>query len=140
MVHDCSTDVDPEYHSFFYRLLSWQNPRATAITFVANILFIFAARYMNILSYIFKFLFIILGVTSGLEIAGKVLFDDGLASKMRPRQYWTVPRDSLERSLTDVEQLINFFVIETQRILYAENVYATLAVSHKAPGWRDLSI
>ena len=68
-------------------------------------------------------------MTSGLEIAGKVLFDDGLASKMRPRKYWTIPRESLERMTEDVEQLINFFVIESQRILYAENVYATLAVS-----------
>lgn len=68
-------------------------------------------------------------VTSGLEVAGKVLFDDGLASKMRPRKYWTIPRESLERMTEDVEQLINFFVIEIQRILYAENVYATLAVS-----------
>lgn len=47
---------------------------------------------------------------------------------MRPRKYWTIPRDSLERSLDDVEQLINFFVIESQRILYAENVYATVGV------------
>lgn len=48
---------------------------------------------------------------------------------MRPRKYWTIPRESLERMTEDVEQLINFFVIEIQRILYAENVYATLAVS-----------
>lgn len=48
---------------------------------------------------------------------------------MRPRKYYTIPRRSLEASLDEVEQLLNFFVIESQRILYAENVYATIAVS-----------
>lgn len=47
---------------------------------------------------------------------------------MRPRKYYTIPKQSLEHALGDVEQLLNFFVIESQRILYAENVYATVAV------------
>jgi len=69
-------------------------------------------------------------VTASLEIAGKLLFDDGLASKMRPRRYYTIPKQSLEAGLDEVAQLLNFFVIEAQRILYAENVYATVAVSN----------
>ena len=47
---------------------------------------------------------------------------------MRPRKYFTIPRESLESLLGDVEQLVNFFVIEFQRILFAENVWATIAV------------
>ena len=35
----------------------------------------------------------------------------------------------METSLDDVEQLINFFVIEVQRLVFAENVFATGAVS-----------
>lgn len=52
-----------------------------------------------------------------------------MASQMRPRKYYTIPRQSLENALEDVEQLINFFVIEFQRIVFAENIYATIAVS-----------
>ena len=63
------------------------------------------------------------------EVAGKLIFDRGLASQMRPKKYYTIPRETLERSLEDVEQLINFFVIEFQRIVYAENIYATITVS-----------
>ncbi len=62
-----------------------------------------------------------------------MLFDNGIASRMRPRKYWTIPRESLARGMEDVEQLLNFFVIESQRILYAENVYATVAVSNCSP-------
>jgi hypothetical protein len=35
----------------------------------------------------------------------------------------------LEATLDDVEQLINFFVIESQRVVFAENVAVTAAVS-----------
>jgi hypothetical protein len=114
------------YHSMFYRLLSWKNPRATAITFVVNIAFIFAARYLNVVRYGFKALYIIFGITAGAEIAGKALLGDGLATRMRPRKYFTIPKESLERFLDDVEQLLNFFVIEFQRVLFAENIWATL--------------
>jgi len=48
---------------------------------------------------------------------------------MRPRKYFVIPKASLERLLDDVEQLINFFVIEFQRVVFAENVYVTTVVS-----------
>jgi len=114
------------YHSMFYLLLSWKNPRATGITFLVTILFIFAARYLNVVRYIFKGLYIVLGITAAAEIAGQTVLGDGLTSKFRPRKYFVIPKESLERALDDAEQLINFFVIEFQRILFAENVWATV--------------
>jgi hypothetical protein len=123
----------------FYRLLSWKNPRATGIAFGATVLFIFAARYLNIIRYGLKLLYLTLGATASAEIAGQVAFGRGLTSQFRPRQYFTIPKASLERLLDDVEQLINFFVIESQRIVFAENVYATGAVSdHERPKEREL--
>jgi len=113
------------YHSMFYRLLSWKNPRATAISFAASIIFIFSARYLNVIRYIFKALYITLGITASAEAAGHLTLGKGLTSQFRPRQYYTIPKASLERLLDDVEQFINFFVIESQRIIFAENVYAT---------------
>jgi len=47
---------------------------------------------------------------------------------MRPKKYFVIPKESLERFLDDAEQLINFFVIEFQRVIFAENVYVTTGV------------
>ena len=66
-------------------------------------------------------------VTAAAEVAGKLVLSQGLATSFRPKKYYTIPREALEASLEDVEQLINFFVIEFQRILFAENVKATVA-------------
>lgn len=54
------------------------------------------------------------------------MFSQGVASHFRPKRYYTIPRETLEASLDDVEQLINFFVIEFQRILFAENIVHTI--------------
>ncbi|KAF1997361.1 hypothetical protein P154DRAFT_282581 [Amniculicola lignicola CBS 123094] len=113
------------YHSMFYRLLSWKNPRATGISFAVIVAFIFAIRYLNVIRYIFKGTYMTLLVTTSAEIAGKLAFGRGFTSQFRPRQYFTIPKASLERLLDDLEQLINFFVIESQRVLFAENVYVS---------------
>lgn len=65
--------------------------------------------------------------TALAEVAGKLALSQGLASSFRPKRYYTIPRETLEASLEDVEQLINFFVIEFQRVLFAENVNVTIA-------------
>ena len=49
------------YHSFFYNLLSWENPRVTTISFASILTFIFFTRYVPILKYLFKALYIVLG-------------------------------------------------------------------------------
>lgn len=53
----------------------------------------------------------------------------GFATSVRPRKYYKISKETMESSLDDIEQLVNFFVIEAQRILFAENVAVTGAVS-----------
>lgn len=116
------------YHSFFSSLLSWDNPRASGIAFLSVVTFIFAARYLDILRYAFKITWMTLGVTVAAEGLGKALFSHGFVSQVRPRKYYTVSKETLNSLIGDVHELINFFVIESQRILFAENVLASGAV------------
>ena len=121
----------------------WENPYATAVSYVSIMSFIFACRYLPALKYLFGTLYWTLGgicvrplscyvLTDSLvaivlaEVAGKLVLQQGLASSFRPKRYYTIPREALESSLEDVEQLINFFVIEFQRVLFAENVTHTI--------------
>ncbi|PGH36412.1 hypothetical protein GX50_00748 [[Emmonsia] crescens] len=115
------------YHSRIYSLLSWERPRTTAVSFATIVSLIVAARYLPLLRWIFKFAYLSLGFTVILEVAGKVLLSRGLASSSRPRKYYTIPKDTVESILEDLEQLMDFFLIEFQRILFAENLTYTLA-------------
>lgn len=117
------------YHSFFYNLLSWENPRATAISYATIVLSILAFRYVPVAKYALKAIYIVLGATAAAEIAGKVVLGQGVSTKLRPKKYYVVPQETLESIIVDVVELANFFVIEFQRVVFAENVYATVAVS-----------
>lgn len=83
----------------------------------------------------FKLTWMILGITIAAEAAGKAVMNTGIASQLRPRRYYTVPRETLDVLIGDVHELVNFAVIESQRIVFAENIWASLAVRifHKKP-------
>ncbi|GLI81843.1 hypothetical protein PoHVEF18_010235 [Penicillium ochrochloron] len=115
------------YHSLLYSLLSWEQPRATAVSYATVIGFIFAARYLPLLRWAFKFLYMSLGLTAAVEIAGQLILKQGIASSFRPRRYYTIPKETQEVILEDLSQLLDFFLIEFQRILFAENVVHTVA-------------
>ncbi|KAI1209886.1 Reticulon-domain-containing protein [Annulohypoxylon truncatum] len=110
------------YHSFFSELLSWNNPRASAIAYASVVSLIFVARYLDLIRYTFKLTYLALGVTVLAEAAGKATIGTGLATQLRPRKYYTVPRETLDSLIGDFHELINFFVIESQRVFFAENV------------------
>lgn len=76
-------------------------------------------------------------VTAAAEGAGKLILNQGLTSSFRPRKYYTLPKETVEGILEDLEQLADFFLIEFQRILFAENVLHTAAVSHLFTGIGD---
>ncbi|OLN97599.1 Reticulon-like protein 1 [Colletotrichum chlorophyti] len=115
------------YHSFFFELISWNNPRASAIAYASIVTLIFAARYLDVLRYSLKLTWMVLGTTVLAELAGKLVLNNGLATQLRPRRYYVIPRETLDAAIGDVHELINFFVIEAQRIVFAENVGASAA-------------
>ncbi|PWY88312.1 reticulon-like protein 1 Cwl1 [Aspergillus heteromorphus CBS 117.55] len=115
------------YHSLLYSLLSWEQPRATAASFASVITFIFAARYLPLLRWFFKFIYVVLGFTAVAEVGGRLVLSQSVVSSFRPRKYYTVPKETIEAVLEDLEQLIDFILIEFQRVLFAENIVHTIA-------------
>ena len=79
-----------------------------------------------------KATWIVLGTTILAEVAGKSVLNQGLATQLRPRKYYTVSRETLNTAIGDVHELLNFFVIEAQRVLFAENVYVSGLVAFAA--------
>lgn len=71
-------------------------------------------------------------MVTAAEVASKLVTGSSVASAVRPRRYYKIPKETLETSLDDLENLINFFVIEAQRIVFAENVVVTGAAFFSA--------
>lgn len=71
-------------------------------------------------------------MVTAAEVASKLVTGSSVTSAVRPRRYYKIPKETLETSLDDLENLINFFVIEAQRIVFAENVIVTGAAFFSA--------
>lgn len=56
------------------------------------------------------------------------MFGQGLASSIRPRKYYTIPKETTEAVLEDLAQLLDFAFLEFQRVLFVENVVHSAAV------------
>lgn len=67
-------------------------------------------------------------VTASIELGGQFLFGQGLASSIRPRKYYTIPKETTEAILEDLAQLLDFALLEFQRVLFVENVVHSAAV------------
>ena len=102
---------------------------ASAIAYASVVSLIFAVRYLDVLRWTLKLTWMALGITIAAEVAGKLVLSNGLATQLRPRKYYTIHRESLDALIGDVHEFLNFFVIESQRILFVENVSASAAVS-----------
>ena len=76
-----------------------------------------------------KLTWVTLAITVAAEVTGKALFSTGFTSQVRPKKYYTVSKATLDSFMGDLTEIINFFVIESQRIVFAENVFASAAVS-----------
>lgn len=64
-----------------------------------------------------------------LEVAGKPFGGKGIISSMRPNRYHTIPRESIDKLFNEVHDLSNFFILEFQRVVFVENIFATIVVS-----------
>lgn len=64
-----------------------------------------------------------------LEVAGKPFGAKGVVSSMRPNRYYTIPRESVDKLFNEIHDLANFFILEFQRVVFVENIFATIVVS-----------
>jgi len=115
------------FHSFFYDLVTWKNPRTSLIIFISLLNIILAFRFINVMRYIFKAAYLLLGSAAALEYGGRLLGYKGAVSQIRPRRYYMIPRESVESIFEEIHDFLNFVVVEFQRIVYVENIFTTVA-------------
>jgi hypothetical protein len=68
--------------------------------------------------------------TAIAEGVAKTVSDKGIAASVRPKRYFTLQKESVDGVFNELHELLNFFVLEFQRVLFVENVFVTFTVSN----------
>lgn len=115
------------YHTLLYDLLTWQNPRASAVSLAVLVLPILVGRFVNVLRFVLLGTWTLLSISMSIEFGGRKILGqgDGTAKGLRPRKYYTVTKDMIDPYFEEFHNLLNFGLVEFQRILFVESPKVT---------------
>jgi hypothetical protein len=111
-----------------YKYISWEDPARTIGSYFAALGFLLAVHHLHLTQLALKTSAIGLGVMSLAEFAGRSFGPNNFVSRMRPRQYKTVPESTLNATLQDVHDLTQYAVVQAQKVIFAEDLEKTFAV------------
>ncbi|KAF5690439.1 hypothetical protein FCIRC_892 [Fusarium circinatum] len=108
-----------------YKYISWEDPARTIGSYFAALGFMLAVHHMHLTQLVLKSMAIGLGVMSMAEFAGRSFGPNNFVSRMRPRQYKTVPESTLNATLKDIHDFIQYAVVQAQKVIFAEDLEKT---------------
>ncbi|ETS73891.1 hypothetical protein PFICI_13757 [Pestalotiopsis fici W106-1] len=111
-----------------YKYLDWENPLRTVGSYVTAASLLLGLHYFPLTSLLLKAVATVLGVMSVAAFAGQS-FNSNANTKTRHdrRNYTKVPEATLNATLRDVHDFVQYAVVEAQRILFGEDLSKTLA-------------
>jgi cell division septum initiation protein DivIVA len=110
-----------------YKFISWEDPARTMTSYASVMAALFAVHYLPLTKTGLKIGATALGVAAAAEYGHRVFTPNTVMSRLRPKQYRTIPEPVLNDTLKDVHDLLQFLVVEAQRIVYAEKLDRTVA-------------
>ncbi|KAF4959253.1 hypothetical protein FSARC_10769 [Fusarium sarcochroum] len=108
-----------------YKYISWEDPARTMGSYFAALGFLLAVHYLHITQLALKLSAIALGAMSLAEFAGRSFGPNNFLSRLRPREYKTVPESTLNATLKDIHDFIQYAVVQAQKVVYAQDLEAT---------------
>lgn len=68
-------------------------------------------------------------MVSVTEFAGRSFGSNSLLARLRPKEYKKVPEATLNATLKDVHDLVQYSVVQAQRVIFGQDLDKTFAVS-----------
>ncbi|OBS24286.1 hypothetical protein FPOA_04832 [Fusarium poae] len=110
-----------------YKYISWEDPARTIGSYFAALGFLLAVHHLHLTQLALKTSAIGLGVMSLAEFAGRSFGPNNFVSRMRPKQYKTFPESTLNATLKDIHDFIQYTAVKTQKVIFAEDLEKTFA-------------
>ncbi|CAM1511851.1 Fc.00g093640.m01.CDS01 [Cosmosporella sp. VM-42] len=110
-----------------YKYISWEDPLRTLGSYIGALSILFGAHYLPLTQFALKAGATTLGVISMTELANRQFSPDTFLSRLRPKEYKKVPEPTLNATLKDIHDFVQFAVVQVQKILYGQDLSKTFA-------------
>ncbi|KAK5063046.1 hypothetical protein LTR84_005122 [Exophiala bonariae] len=108
-----------------YKYISWEDPIRTLGSYIGALCILFGTHYLPLTQYVLKGGVTILGVVSVTEFASRSFGSNSLSTRLRPKEYKRVPEATLNATLKDVHDFIQYAVVKAQRIVFGQDLDRT---------------
>lgn len=110
-----------------YKYISWEDPIRTLGSYIGALSVLFGAHYLPLTQMALKAGVTTLGVVSVTEFASRSFSPNSLSTRLRPKEYKKVPEPTLNATLKDIHDLIQYAVVQAQRIVFGQDLDKTFA-------------
>jgi len=115
------------YKDSLYKYINWEDPVRTLGSYFSALSVLFGAHYLPLTQLVVKAGAVIFGIISLTEFVGRKFGPNTFLFRLRPKKYKTVPEPTLNATLRDIHDFIQYAVVQSQKIIYGEDLGKTFA-------------
>ncbi|KAF5679379.1 reticulon 1 Cwl1 [Fusarium heterosporum] len=105
-----------------YKYINWEDPARTLGSYFAAMSILFGAHYLPLTRWVVEIGAATFGVVSITEFVSRKFGSDTFLARLRPREYKTVPEPTLNATLRDIHDFVQYAVVEVQKIIYGQDL------------------
>ncbi|KAH6888440.1 Reticulon-domain-containing protein [Thelonectria olida] len=109
-----------------YKYMSWEDPVRTLGSYMVVLSFLFGIHYLPLTKFALKAAATTLGAVSAMEFAGRVFGPNTFLARLRPKEYKQFPESTLNATLKDIHDFIQYAAVHIQRIIFGQDLDYTL--------------
>ncbi|KAJ4216311.1 hypothetical protein NW757_014673 [Fusarium falciforme] len=129
--HGRQGDIGPlkiiAHQDSLYKYISWEDPIRTLGSFIGALSILFGAHYLPLTQLALKAGAATLGVISITEFASRLFGPDTFLARLRPKEYKKVPESTLNATLKDIHDFVQYAVVQVQRTMFGQDLDKTFA-------------
>ncbi|EUC27431.1 hypothetical protein COCCADRAFT_9980 [Bipolaris zeicola 26-R-13] len=110
-----------------YQYINWNDPTRTLGSYIGVLSLLFGAHYLPLTQMALKGGVTALGLVSVTESASRMLGNRSLSAQLRPKEYKTFPEPTLNATLKDIHDFVQYAAVQTQRIVFGQDLQKTFA-------------
>ncbi|KAF4993979.1 hypothetical protein FGRMN_6110 [Fusarium graminum] len=110
-----------------YKYINWEDPPRTLASYFAAMTVLFGAHYLPLTRWAVEIGAAVFGVVSVTEFVSRKFGPDTFLARLRPREYKIVPEPTLNATLRDIHDFVQYAVVEVQKVIYGQDLRKAFA-------------
>ncbi|KAF9785585.1 hypothetical protein IL306_005599 [Fusarium sp. DS 682] len=128
-----------EYHSnasgptahqdSLYKYINWEDPVRTLGSYLVALSILVGTHYLPLTQLTIKVGAVVCGIISLAEFVSRTFGPKTFLSRLRPKEYKTIPEPILNATLRDIHDFIQYSVVQVQKVIFGQDLGKTFAAS-----------